>query len=569
MQISHLPPEIVSHILSFLPWKEKVRVCNFIPSWKPYLHSTHAWTWTHFDMRYCWRESTEVNGFYKCLEDYGTYIQTCWAQGVMDKDLQMFYTHCPNLKSIDISLTHNWFLESNDDLTSLVLMLSVIVRETKVKKLALCGITYAVEEEYSIEMLLAALREANLHTKLHKLEFSHFRDFSGILPSLQLFDQLVVLKCPIEVLTTATIDALANSSLQTLHVVNSSMTLKEDFIEKECIDWSFLGSAHPELQVHYIVDRRPLDSSDLCPNPLIRGFILDTISMQLPGDVILAIADHYGKTLQSFVYSTIVYLTRLFPDMVPKDAEGNLDWGAISYDYDETAHIFETFVHKCPHLLTFVCGWASWVSERMLRVYGSQFRELLVCAHLIEFNHDPNETFDRPTSLASLEEAVSTAMGRPWNALTVDRFMEKLANLLELWDLRPCSFLLISHHTRMLLDGISYTVLRKCQMLFVFKVLRVRFGVKIWSYLFWTSLKILWNDRLKLGRSLTIAKLLSREYELVLVCGYLYQEPGQSCHWGCSTPSFTGGCHRGGNLSIILLPLFNSLRLSDAYVSVN
>ena len=366
-----------------------------------------------------------MNGFYKCLENYGTYIKSCWAKGDILEDLHLFSSYCPNLKSLDISLP-DWGLDNTHDLVNLVSQLSAIVRETSLTKLTLCNVELSIDDgESGAETLLFALWEANVHTTLHKLEFGLGYLFSGGLPSLQQFHQLVELNCPIHVLTTATIDALAKSSLQKLYVTNYYQTQQLNFNENDNINWMLLGSAHPDLHVHYFVEERALELSDLCPNPLIRSFIIDSAAVY--SRVILAIADHYGKTLQSFVFIT------------------------GPYDDIETAQIFEMFLHECPHLHTFACGEFARVTEMMLRMYGSQFHELLVCANQIEFNQESDEDgfdeaeegfgkskegVDYSRSLASLEEAVSAAMGRPWNAVEPGEFMDKVLGLMKFWD-RP------------------------------------------------------------------------------------------------------------------------------------
>ena len=397
MMFSHLPPEIASHIFSFLSWQEKLWVCDVIPAWKPYLQSTHAWTWTDFNVASWRRNSNAFNQFCKCLQDYGIFMQACQAEGVHVEDLQLFHMYCRNLKSLEINLYQHRYVNSND-VRDLVLSLSAIVRETNLTTLALCGVTYDNDPVSGAEGLLVALQEANLHTQLHKLEFLLSDDFTGILQSLQLFDRLVVLKSHIELLPTATIDALAKKSLQSLHLLSDRSTEKIGFMEEKHINWTFLSSAHPDLQVHYIVKERSLDPSNLCPNPLVQGFVIHTESVSL--EVILAIADLYGKTLQSFVHIT---------------------------EYtDANSQTFETFVDRCPHLRTFACDESTRVTEVMLRMHGSRFRELLVCENRIEFSQASDESFDFPTSLASLEEAVSAAMGRPWNAVKPEKFLYKL-----------------------------------------------------------------------------------------------------------------------------------------------
>ena len=230
---------------------------------------------------------------------------------------------------------------------------------------------------------------------------------------------LVVLKCPIQVLTTVTIDILAKSSLQTLHLLNDGSTLNEDFIEENHINWTFLSSAHPELQGHYIVEERSLYPSNLCPNPLVRGFVMDSLCNPVSGDLILAIADHYGKTLQSFVYIA-------------------LSWDFLPYeDVFEIPNMFQTFVEMCPKLRTFVCG--TELPGMALLMFCNQLHELLVSRDLLVLNLDDDldfglELLGVPTELDSLEEAVSAAMDRPWKALEHEEFMERAGAYKTIWD---------------------------------------------------------------------------------------------------------------------------------------
>ena len=155
MLFSHLPPEIASNIFSFLSWQEKLWVCNVIPAWKPYLQSTHAWTWTHFNVASWGINSNAFNRFCRCLEDYGIYMQTCQAQGVHVEDLQMLLMYCKNLKSLEINLNQHRCVNSND-VRDLVLSLSAIVRETNLTTLALCGVTYDNDPVSGAEGLLVA-----------------------------------------------------------------------------------------------------------------------------------------------------------------------------------------------------------------------------------------------------------------------------------------------------------------------------------------------------------------------------------------------------------------------------
>ena len=193
MQLASVLPEIASHILSYLPWQEKLRTCDIVPSWRPHLHSSHAWTWTNFDLSDWLEDRPLYLEVLNCLKSYGTYMQTCQAQGVNDTFLQTVYSYCPNLKTLRIHLSYTWLINRECAIRKLVAGLSNVMKHTSLQRLELCNVQYDIRDrESGAEMLLVALQESNLHSKLHKLEFSHCYDFSGILPSLQLFDQLVV-----------------------------------------------------------------------------------------------------------------------------------------------------------------------------------------------------------------------------------------------------------------------------------------------------------------------------------------------------------------------------------------
>ena len=312
--ITSLPSVITAKILSYLPWKDKLSAVAAVPLWVEHLRTSDAWHWfcSNYDVaatRQMLRQHHQMSCW--CIRHYGRYFRNCRLVlhylDLSDMGLELvehLAHHCANMRSFRLYHPSCFTFTEQEVFEKYVMLLKLTVDNCRsLKHIALCNVDYlAMNKRSGIQELFECFVEEDISSHIHELEFSHAYDYSSPVSCLVHFDNLVSLKCPIQVLNTGIVLQLTGKKLRALHVVNDGATLNENYSELVEMQWADIHRQAAHLQVHYIVQGRTWRVDDLVPNPLIRTVVLDSLCNSINGDLVDSIGRMYGQTLQCYAH---------------------------------------------------------------------------------------------------------------------------------------------------------------------------------------------------------------------------------------------------------------------------
>ncbi|XP_064636924.1 uncharacterized protein LOC135493489 [Lineus longissimus] len=385
INLVNLPSVIITRILSFLPWKDKLEVVKYLPGWEDELTSPDAWsffenTYTTIADRgqiFLWHQELCL-----CIQTYGKYFQHCKIvlnyYDLYDNGLHLLEAvsdQCCNLKTLALHHPICFGFNLVEVLHQYVDILTKIVDQSRcLRSISLFGLDYlALDRFVGMNELFVSLskdQHCPVAQRVKVLEFSHAYDFSEPIHTLTYFDNLHFLKTEMQSLNTGIIDKLCSKKLRNLYLVNNGATLNEEFHEHSSIHWEELASKYPGLNVHYIFQGRTLHSCDLVTNSLVKSVVLDSMCNRVTHDLFEAIARHYGTRLELFAHLAT-------------------EWSFMPYDDNLDQSV--TFMHllsHCPLLVKFLSQVAVSSSALLEMAESKQLSEIAVVENELLFDID-------------------------------------------------------------------------------------------------------------------------------------------------------------------------------------
>lgn len=434
-QISVLPSVVVGKILSYLSWKDKLSAAAAIPFWSDHLRTPDAWQWFCMDDVYASNDRqidqlSKVNEMTRwCIRHYGHFFQNCIVLLCCTDEsafqlLDDIKTYCKNIKTLRIHHATRTRFTNQEQLDKYVSALKQVITECRaVHYFTLCNIDYVPFNCLEgLTELLRSLAVEPLVKAIKELELYHVNNTVLRIVHLASFVNLRKLMCPIQVLNTEIVVALKN--LRQLFLINSSdTTFGISFCEVHRLNWQAIETVHPALQVHYMYWTF-LQKSLIVPNPLARSVIIGE-RCEYPAcihEVIVAIAESYGKTLRRFIQQSTFCISK-----------------------NELPSLYAMLVKGCPLLHTFLVSVPIPAAAVSLIAANRRLRNLWVQDEKISFKFYPrSETCKyRPYddveyvdwwettigSLDSLQQQLTKFLGFPWKPLDDVEMMEKIRML--------------------------------------------------------------------------------------------------------------------------------------------
>ena len=468
MSLLHLPLEVISHIMSFMSWKEKKKVGDNILQLQQSLQSPRAWERFIFvqtldtDLEEGAISLSNFSLASNCLETYGKYIQHCglWfpAYFIGSQFIEALVKHCRNMKTMSVQCQ-----DANPDVFEMLFYLAwkcpslTSINQLGVKYTAvdrLLGITEVFDP-------IVSHGNEKLMDLVKVFAFTQVKTFVGPVHHLANFTSLTKLKCQIQCVNTTILLLLFDRSLAELHVVNDDTTSDVDFKESEAINWSLLAEKYPRVKVAYTICFRTISADNLVANPLLSILVLDSLCCGVRPNFLLAIARLYSSKLRVFVHTNTRWESRPYDgfDSEIRDAYFSLIKSCIHL---ETVAI----TVKLPPITVLHISFAShlkavaggqglknlWVNRRHLTngtypeltILSSDDPVFLRCDHLApHINMDEQGCIcSSVRDYAGLERAISCCLQSEWRALYTGDLMERLRSLTD-----PCDLSKLWSHT--------------------------------------------------------------------------------------------------------------------------
>lgn len=360
MTLSTMPTIELGYIFNFLDWKDKLNLQEAFPEMSRILTTTYAWkTFSAGKQKDLQRSKEEV----ACVQRYGHLFQHCilwlgrpcrtsWECTCLFDSLFMDSVF-PVLASLvdkckvmtSLRLYHPSHVTPESDDTQIFkqyqraidkLLMYALCKRTF--RLELCGLQYPNEQIRPISLRFLDYYISNPQA----LDMVTVLDVSGnadgrlhpVLPlfCLQAMPSLVTLKVPIHCITMATIQCVVLKSLQNLYLLSNDRTVDLSHFELKHFDWLHLHVPHAQnFGVHYIFKQRVIRDTDFVVNPFVRSICLDSLCKPLTDDLLLVMADRYGKSLELFALVHSAWM----PSLRVSD--------------------FSQFARLCPRLTHFIC----------------------------------------------------------------------------------------------------------------------------------------------------------------------------------------------------------------------
>lgn len=419
--VEDFPSIVVTEILSYLSWNEKINAIQALWSWKPHLHTPGAWPL----LRYC-NEGEENIYFVKekranlliCFKIYGKYmrhIDLAFGYKTGRTGLQILNAianYCPNIQSFRFVPQEN---PETDSLAETPLTRSDVV--------AVCSILSNCKQINSVSIispiiiwsnspgsnLLLELCNADVANKVTELELisGSLLDHEGYLKLLREFSGLKKLMVRREKVNNEILLGLIRNGLQ-------EVTLYQDE-ELELIDaqqlgeqfWNEVLKINPKFKVDLILQYILVIKDSFITNMPLRSLVLDDLVNIVTKGVIDHLVTYYSESLESFTYTNL-YLENF------ESGDSRLPAALV------------TMVEKCQHLHTLRYGFPLSSTSVLLLAKARKLRELTVPA--VEVSYDFDWEVQKEWSIdflqwlktnckseALLEKAVSDILGFEWH----------------------------------------------------------------------------------------------------------------------------------------------------------
>ena len=415
-RLNYLPSLVVSRILLYLPWQDKLSVVETLPSWEPHLCYPTSWS----ELQYT-REQGTVHQFIQCLQKYGNYISAVcvdvrYGPGVqlqaINQILNNMATFCPHLQRVKL-----WDIHWDDDVMRAfgdILENCAQLRDISLRQPVLWG---SVDHHSS---LLAMLARPEHSEKVRELVLGGVsldgRDRP--LQSLSQFSQLRVLRVRREELSDVLLMHLSTNSLERLTLFQDT-----DYLGALTYSpglWHHVLAQKPNFCVSLVLyNLTILRSMFSAQVPLITIVLVD-LSTSLTKGILDTIAHNYHTTLETFVCA--------------KDSKK--DYTELN-DRRLPASLID-LVRKCTRLHTLVYGFAISSATVLLIASERKLSQFVISADQLSLEIDEEQLENREpdftnwlvtnkSSVSSLETEVSYQFGYDWTVAN-DEIISDLVN---------------------------------------------------------------------------------------------------------------------------------------------
>ncbi|KAK7493146.1 hypothetical protein BaRGS_00015667 [Batillaria attramentaria] len=352
-------PEIeLGCILDFLHWRDKISLQAACPEMSRVLMTPLGWrTFKAGEISSVQSQRDEV----ACVQKYGHLFQHCtlwlgrpcrntWEctcvfdvnAGSMFPVLSALVDKCKVLKSLRLYHPSHVTPESNDTDVfkqyqhAIEKLLLHALHRTRFS-LELCGLQYSNDHIRPISLRFFDYYVSNPQVSqlVTVLDVSRSADNRLHPPAplncLPAMTSLVTLKVPVHCVTMGILQSLVQNCLCDLYLLSDDSTVDLGYDEQQHLHWlTLLVPRGRKFHVHYIFKQRTLTPADLVPNPYVRSVCIDSPCRLLTEDLLVAIADRYGNSLQLLALSHSAWK----PDIMLLD--------------------LSNFAAKCPRLTHFV-----------------------------------------------------------------------------------------------------------------------------------------------------------------------------------------------------------------------
>lgn len=310
-----LPSIVVSQVLSYLSWEDKLSLAKAVPLWRDTLTSFSAWPVVVYEnelMENAYFAHARRERFIQCIEHYGQFFRSIkieFAYEVGHEGLNIFKRiseHCVNLQGF--LLVQEWEVGSGIDLDLVTIDSVCLILET-CTKLRHVGINYC-DNEYPVEQefgLLDCIVDKNLAHKITQLEIScslFFEQFNQReFPLLTKFPNLRKLRTRRESMTSDLLLELVNNSLTEITLVQEEelpFPLQNDLDESL---WTRVLKICPNFKVDLVMRYIMVIKENFPKSLPLRSLILDDLANIVTRGVLDHLVDSYCKTLTTFKYT--------------------------------------------------------------------------------------------------------------------------------------------------------------------------------------------------------------------------------------------------------------------------
>jgi hypothetical protein len=419
--VEEAPAIVVTKILSYLSWNEKLNATQALPSWKSHLHTSAAWPLVQHGS-----EGEENVYFVKekrahlliCLKIYGKYIRhidLAFGYNTGRSGLQILNAianFCPNLLSFRFAPHESPVPHTLPETTltkSHVLATCSIL--SNCKHLNEVGIiSPIISWSHAAETnLLLGLCCANVAHKITELELfsGSLLDHEGYLKLLREFTGVKKLMVRREKVNNEILLGLVKNGLQEITLYQDEELPLVDAQQLGEKFWNDVLKINSNFKVDLILQYILVIKDSFITNMPLRSLVLDDLVNIVTKGVIDHLVKYYSESLESFTYTNL-YLENF------ESGDSRLPAALV------------TMVKTCKHLHTLKYGFPLSSTSVLLIAKARKLRELIIPAVEVsyEFDWEIQEDWDDDfrqwlinncKSEALLENSVSELLGFEWH----------------------------------------------------------------------------------------------------------------------------------------------------------
>lgn len=435
--IEELPSIVVSDILGYLGWSEKLCAVLALPSWKPHLHTPAAWPFVVYgnemEENVYFAKERRAN-FLISLKKYGKYMRYIeLAFGFplarsRQQILRAIAEHCAILKSFRFSPHENQECRNvhemtltKSDIAEFVSVLQSCKSLQYVGLISPCIVwTQPIQSETNILLEVSEAGQAAKITELH-LTSKSLIDHEDYLTDLQLFTKLQKLTVRREKINNGILLHLVESGLQEICLFQDEELALTDARQLDEKFWCQVLKVNPQFKVDLILQYILVIKDSFVPNMPLRSLVLDDLVNIVTKGVIDHLVSHYKDTLESFTYTNF-YLENF------ESGDSRLPAALV------------TMVTKCKQMHTIRYGFPLSSTTILLLVKTRKLRQLFVPSAEVSYEFDwaIQEDWDEDMvlwlkknyrGLKLLEDAVSEQLGFKWRLQDESLSLEKSMGL--------------------------------------------------------------------------------------------------------------------------------------------
>ena len=327
--VETLPDVVLGYIFSYLHWRDKLSLLKVFPGVCRIVNSPLGWrSFQAGEQRSAENQQEEL----ACVHEYGHLFQHCtlwlgrpcrnsWECTCLFDNLntdnvfpvlEALVDNCRMMKTLRLYHPSHVTPQSCDTKIfkqyqqAIELLLLHAIQQNQFS-LELCGLQYSHDHirPISLRFLDYYISNPQVLQLVRVLGITRITDSRLQSPApltfLKSMVSLTTLKVPIHYITMAMVQSLVQNLLKDLYLLSDDCTVDNDFLEKKQLHWDhLLLPGNSSFRVHYIFKQRILSADDFTLNPYVKSVCFDSLCNPLTEDLLMAVADHYGNSLQLF-----------------------------------------------------------------------------------------------------------------------------------------------------------------------------------------------------------------------------------------------------------------------------